>query len=817
MIPSSAPQPTDSLPFPDHTTLLADLLAVSLTAVNVLRPVYSQARELTDFALVYVNPAGQRMTGLSERPGTTLLTHFPAAAGVFDYYRRVYAEGEAGGYATNYQADGLDNYFRLAARRSGDLLVASFTDTGDQDRSAVELALRESQAHEHAALADAEARAEARAREANRARAEVEEQRNRLLRLFGQAPAHINLFTGPDLVLTLVHPATAQLVPGRALLGLPRRQAFAELPEEHHEAMERVYRTGTPFHAHERISRLDRFGNGELHDYYFDITYQPLFNVDGGVEGVMSFAVGVSERVQAQRKAAALQAAADEAARNQAREREALYQVFADTPALVAIMRGPEHRYDYFNGAYASHFAGRELAGHTVAEALPEAIDHGFIALLDGVYQTGQTYVGQEVPIALALGDGPPQLRYYTFTYQAYREQGEVAGVSVFSYDTTEQVLARQQREAGAQRLKLLTDALPVLISYLDRDRIYRFANRAYERWFPLTPEQIVGQHPRQVAGDVAYEHVVHHIDRAMAGETVEYDARMEYRSDLIRHVHTTLLPDIQEGHVVGCFSLVVDVTAQVEARQAVEQSAAQALALADELARTNEHLTRMNVELDQFVYIASHDLKAPITNIEGLLEALREQLAAGSPSPLVLRLLTMMSGAVKRFQLTLDQLTEIVHVQQPHAAVTGCSDLSSVLTDVSLDLAPLLEATQGTLQLEVAEAPLLPLSPKNLRSLVYNLLSNALKYRHPDRAPVVLLRAFRSASDLLVFEVQDNGTGLSEAHQARLFGLFQRLHPQVEGSGVGLFMVKKIVEGAGGHIAVRSQLGVGTTFSVTF
>jgi signal transduction histidine kinase len=97
----------------------------------------------------------------------------------------------------------------------------------------------------------------------------------------------------------------------------------------------------------------------------------------------------------------------------------------------------------------------------------------------------------------------------------------------------------------------------------------------------------------------------------------------------------------------------------------------------------------------------------------------------------------------------------------------------------------------------------------------VYNLLSNALKYRHPDRFPLVHLRGYcREAHTIL--EVQDNGLGLSEVQQTKLFRLFRRLHNHVEGSGIGLYMVKKMVENAGGTITVQSQLDIGTTFRVT-
>ncbi|MEJ7665240.1 MAG: ATP-binding protein [Hymenobacter sp.] len=86
-------------------------------------------------------------------------------------------------------------------------------------------------------------------------------------------------------------------------------------------------------------------------------------------------------------------------------------------------------------------------------------------------------------------------------------------------------------------------------------------------------------------------------------------------------------------------------------------------------------------------------------------------------------------------------------------------------------------------------------------------MLSNALKYRDPARPPVVHVRCHTLGASS-VLEVTDNGLGLSESQQARLFGLFQRLHTHVEGSGLGLYTVKKIVENAGGTIAVHSQPG---------
>jgi signal transduction histidine kinase len=102
----------------------------------------------------------------------------------------------------------------------------------------------------------------------------------------------------------------------------------------------------------------------------------------------------------------------------------------------------------------------------------------------------------------------------------------------------------------------------------------------------------------------------------------------------------------------------------------------------------------------------------------------------------------------------------------------------------------------------------------KSLRSVLYNLLSNALKYRHPDRPPQVRLTC-QTLDGHWCLEVQDNGLGLDSSQQAALFTLFRRFHQHVEGSGLGLYTVKKITENLGGRVEVQSEAGVGSTFRI--
>ncbi len=142
--------------------------------------------------------------------------------------------------------------------------------------------------------------------------------------------------------------------------------------------------------------------------------------------------------------------------------------------------------------------------------------------------------------------------------------------------------------------------------------------------------------------------------------------------------------------------------------------------------------------------------------------------------------------------------------------------DLSQVVEEVLLDLATLAPLAKQQVEVDLFGCSTIRFSEKNLRSVVYNLVSNAFKYRSPERTPQVHIRC-ASRAEYQVLTVTDNGLGMEEGRLSQLFSMFKRFHDHVEGSGIGLYMVKKIVENAGGRIEVESQLGVGSTFRVYF
>ncbi|QCR21576.1 PAS domain-containing protein [Pontibacter sp. SGAir0037] len=832
--------------------LFQALMNVTFSAVNVLRPIYDdENNELVDFHIEYLNKAAQAMIGLPEHPNLSLFTRFPKARqeGVFDFYKRVFETGEAGRYDVSYQYDGLDNFFNLSARRCGPLLLVGFNDTSNQELSAAEKALRESQEREKAA------------------RAEADLQRQQLQNILLQAPAMVCVFEGPDHTFKLVNPLYQQLVGDRPLLGKPILEAMPELKGQPIKSLlDQVYQTGESFHAHEMLVQLDHENTGHAlgHNYY-NFIYQAIRNIEGKINGIFVLAYEVTTQVVARqelenshrqvqtlnevlsdkikelnRTQEALQQLNKElearvekrthdlqqAKTESERQRKRIENLFMQAPAAICILRGPDLVYELVNPSYQQLFPNRVLLHKPLLEALPEIADNLVYKTFKQVYETGHTHEEKGLLIPLARPeDGLMEDRYFNYVQQARRnENGEIDGILVFAFETTEQVKAQKISEESAKQLRLITDALPVLIGYLDREERYRFANKAYTPWFNVLPESLIGRKVMDVVGEKAYSGVKQYIDRALAGERLTFDARMPYREGFTKYIRTDYVPDVRNGEVIGFYTLVMDVTDQELARQSVEASERQAKQLATELAITNsslvaanEQLTRTNIDLDNFIYTASHDLRGPILNIEGLVEVLKEQLPAESLQSETINLtLDYIMDSVQRFKRTIGHLTDITKLQKEHSSAASEIDLATLIEDIRLDLLPVIKATKAQLAIDVSALPSIRFSEKNLRSIIYNLTSNAIKYHAPERQPEVLIRSYETEA-YQVLSVQDNGLGIDLIHKQKLFAMFKRLHSHVDGSGIGLYMVKRIIENAGGKIEVQSTEGKGSEFQVFF
>jgi PAS domain S-box-containing protein len=229
-----------------------------------------------------------------------------------------------------------------------------------------------------------------------------------------------------------------------------------------------------------------------------------------------------------------------------------------------------------------------------------------------------------------------------------------------------------------------------------------------------------------------------------------------------------------------------------------------------EELNRQNIELKRKYTDLDNFIYTASHDLRAPIANIEGLLTALRENLDSAQKQ----EILDFISESIRRFKRTIEDLTEISQAQKEIYAHHEVN-ISEILEEVLSILRNRIELAHAQIFTDIL-VPVIYFSRKNLRSVIFNLLSNAIKFRSSERPLNISVKTYTS-NLYTVLEVSDNGVGIKKEHQEKIFQMFKRVHSHVEGTGIGLYIVKRIMENADGYIELESQEGVGTSFKLFF
>ena len=227
----------------------------------------------------------------------------------------------------------------------------------------------------------------------------------------------------------------------------------------------------------------------------------------------------------------------------------------------------------------------------------------------------------------------------------------------------------------------------------------------------------------------------------------------------------------------------------------------------------TNRKLMEINKEHDTFIYSASHDLKAPLNNMEGLLYHLK---ASDDLEDIKVIMLPLVASVI-RLKETINELSDITRIEMDIDKAEKV-DITKLLEEVKLSIHDSLVASN--LKINVAfEENEISFSKKNLRSIFLNLLSNAVKYRSPDRQLEVLIKCKRF-DDSIILSFEDNGIGIKPSKVSEIFSKFKRVHDKgvsAEGAGIGLYLVKKIIGNAGGGIKVESNYGQGSCFTIYF
>jgi PAS domain S-box-containing protein len=493
------------------------------------------------------------------------------------------------------------------------------------------------------------------------------------------------------------------------------------------------------------------------------------------------------------------------------RHQQFLDSIVENIPSMVFVKDAEELRFLHANKA-TERLLGRsrdELIGKTEFDLLPEEQAVMVTSIENQVIQSKQEINIPEQAVETAE-QGKRIL--HTRKLPILDEDGEPRYLLAISEDITDRKLAEEALAKERSLLRTVIDNVPDLIFAKDTRSRFILNNRAFA--------QFVGVH---LAAD-ALGRTDHDFFPAELAEAYLADDQSVMRgttqvvgkeepiigpSGARRWISTTKVPlKRPDGKIIGLVGLSRDITEKKKGAERMER-------MVGELARSNS-------ELEQFAYVASHDLQEPLRKIQAFSSRLRdrwgEQLGDQGAD-----YLNRVENAAARMQVLIEDLlaySRVTSKAKPFVPV----ELNEVAEGVLSDLEARIERLSA--RVEVGPLPQVAADPIQMRQLLQNLIGNALKFHRKDSTPVVRLYAETpqqtaesiGAAEFCRIRVEDNGIGFEPKHATKIFQVFQRLHSRNEyqGSGIGLAVCKKIVDRHGGAIEALGTPGQGATFVVT-
>ena len=372
-------------------------------------------------------------------------------------------------------------------------------------------------------------------------------------------------------------------------------------------------------------------------------------------------------------------------------------------------------------------------------------------------------------------------------------ETGKPVRMAGSHVDLTERRRAEQALRESESKLRAFVTNVPAILFSIDRGGVITMAEGLGMEALKFVEGGIVGHSVAELYGEMPG--LMESVKRALGGESVVSTMRLQQRSFEVAYspIHA---PD---GAVTGVIGVAHDITDRVRAKEELERTA-------DELRRSNE-------ELEQFAYIASHDLQEPLRMVASYTQLLERRYGEHLDDTAREFIGYAVDGA-KRMQLFISGLLSYSRVGTERR-VTEAVELRKVFDTAIANLRIAIAESGATV--ETGEMPVVRGDRRQLIQLFQNLIGNALKFRKPGEPPRVEVGAEREG-DFWRVTVRDNGIGLDPRYSDRVFTIFQRLHTrdEYEGTGLGLAICKKIVERHGGRIWVESKEGEGAAFSFT-
>ncbi|MEO6923383.1 MAG: PAS domain S-box protein, partial [Bryocella sp.] len=506
-----------------------------------------------------------------------------------------------------------------------------------------------------------------------------------------------------------------------------------------------------------------------------DDSSAPIWDNDGKLTGIVLVFRDITERKSAEK--ASLQ------------ERAKLLEIIQQAPVFFALLQGPNHVFSMVNPLYERLVNFREVLNKPVRLAVPEAVDQGYIDLLDKVYQ-GEPFVGNGLLFRFAGAEGLPATdRYMDFVYQPLREpDGHVSGIIVIGVDVTDQ---RKAQNAALQLAAIVDSSYDVIISK-DLNGIVTSWNPSASRLFGYSAEEMVGASILKVIPEHLYsdENII--IENIRAGRRLEnFETVRRAKDGRLVDVSLTISPIRDaEGRVIGASKILRDISE----RKRVELSLIQA----EKIAATG----RMAATI-------AHEVNNPLEAVMNLLYLLRSKVT----DPEGLNYLSTAEGELGRVSHITKQT---LGYYREHAAASPVS-LSELVQHAVSIYEPRCTAADIEISTFFQSSRKLVMRRGEIMQVISNLIANSIYAMSTKGQLLISVEDTTSPSEGVLLTITDNGAGIADCDLPKIFDAFFSTRATV-GTGIGLFVAKGFVEGHGGQITVDSETNPethGTTFHI--
>ncbi|TVZ15467.1 sensor histidine kinase [Maribacter sp. MAR_2009_72] len=482
----------------------------------------------------------------------------------------------------------------------------------------------------------------------------------------------------------------------------------------------------------------------------------------------------------------------------------------------------------FYNDAYRPSLGinGKHpsILGMSGKEAWPE-IWEDIAPLLHSVSEKGES-IWRENQLIPIFRNGRIEDVYWTFSYSPVKdESGNIAGVLTVCTDTTEAVKAANKLRESERRFREIADLSPIWIWITDAKVNVEYANKELLKYIGLEKSSdFTGQ---------TWEKMVHPDDIQLVydgfGEAVrkEENFALEYRvknasTDQFEWFKVLAVPRYEDKQLKGFIGTAMNIEQQ---KSFANNLKSEVEIRTKELEDSNIQLEKMNKELQSFAYISSHDLQEPLRKIQMFAEVLLDK-EIDNLSKKGKDKFEKIQSAANRMQSLINDLLAYSRADT-EKRIFKKIELQHIIDEVKNDLAEEFKKKNGHLTVE--ESCSLEVVPFQFRQLMYNLVSNSLKYSKQDVAPIITIKGeivneltisglvLKQNTKYAKITITDNGIGFENQFSDKIFEVFQRLHGKQEyvGTGVGLAIVKKIVQNHNGYISASGEPNVGSVFHI--